>query len=150
MLGVGRRLPGVGGATPPEGGACFDVANHSSILIHWTCSAAWHPGMNHLSLIQVGPIREILDARGRAGVARYLGRETPPPRSGQEALIDQLGLTDQGAALLIHVVEREYGFVEPPDGEPVPVTLRLLATIEFLKETLSDFDEGAGPPAALR
>jgi hypothetical protein len=51
------------------------------------------------------------------------------------------------------LVEREYGFMNPPEGEPVPVTLRLLAMMEFYKEALSALDENnqlpplATPPA---
>jgi hypothetical protein len=71
------------------------------------------------------------------------------PDQVRKRLIDQFGLTDQEAVLLINIVEREYGFVEPPGDEPIPVTLRLLATIEFLKEALSDFDEAERPQASL-
>jgi hypothetical protein len=71
------------------------------------------------------------------------------PDQVRARLIDQFGLTEEETELLIRVVEREYGFVEPPEDEPVPVTLRLLATIEFFKETLSAFDDAAGAPAAL-
>ena len=75
-----------------------------------------------------------------------LGVKLRYPDQVKQRIVDQFGMTDQEAALLIHIVEREYGFVEPPEGEPVPVTLRLLATIEFLKETLADFDEAAALP----
>lgn len=72
------------------------------------------------------------------------------PDQVKKRIVNQFGLTDQEAALLIDIVEREYGFVEPPEDEPVPVTLRLLATIEFLKEILSDFDEAEESQAAER
>ena len=55
-------------------------------------------------------------------------------------MIDR-GLTGQEAAFLVRLVEREYGFMNPPEGEPVPVTLRLLAMMEFYKVTLSALDE---------
>jgi hypothetical protein len=62
------------------------------------------------------------------------------PDQVRRRLVDQ-GLTEEEAAFLIHLVEGEYGFVEPPAGESVPMTLRVLATIESLKETLSDLDQ---------
>jgi hypothetical protein len=39
--------------------------------------------------------------------------------------------------------EREYGFAEPPEGEAPEVTLRLLATMEYVKETLAELDAEA-------
>jgi hypothetical protein len=62
------------------------------------------------------------------------------PDRVRQRLIDR-GLTDEQAAFLVRLVEREYGFMNPPEGEPVPVTLRLLAMMEFYKEALSDLDE---------
>ena len=39
---------------------------------------------------------------------------------------------------MIRIAEREYGFAEPPEGEAPEVTLRLLATMEYVKETLAE------------
>jgi hypothetical protein len=44
---------------------------------------------------------------------------------------------------MIRIAEREYGFANPPEGEPPEVTLRLLATMEYVKETLAELDAEA-------
>jgi hypothetical protein len=44
---------------------------------------------------------------------------------------------------MIRIAEREYGFAEPPAGEAPEVTLRLLATMEYVKETLAELDAEA-------
>jgi hypothetical protein len=44
---------------------------------------------------------------------------------------------------MIRIAEREYGFADPPEGEPPEVTLRLLATMEYVKETLAELDAEA-------
>jgi hypothetical protein len=59
------------------------------------------------------------------------------------ALVNRLGLREEEADFMIRMAEREYGFVEPPEGEPPDVTLRLLATTEYMKETLAELDAEA-------
>ena len=59
------------------------------------------------------------------------------------ALVNRLGMREEEADLMIRIAEREYGFAEPPEGEPPEVTLRLLATMEYVKETLAELDAEA-------
>ena len=50
---------------------------------------------------------------------------------------------------MIRIAEREYGFAEPPESEPPEVTLRLLATMEYVKETLAELDAEAEAAMSL-
>ena len=59
------------------------------------------------------------------------------------ALVNGLGMREEEADFMIRIAEREYGFAEPPEGEPPEVTLRLLATMEYVKETLAELDAEA-------
>ena len=59
------------------------------------------------------------------------------------ALVNRLGLREEEADFMIRIAEREYGFAEPPEGESPEVTLRLLATMEYVKETLAELDAEA-------
>ena len=59
------------------------------------------------------------------------------------ALMNRLGLRGEEADFMIRIAEREYGFAEPPEGEAPEVTLRLLATMEYVKETLAELDAEA-------
>lgn len=59
------------------------------------------------------------------------------------ALVNRLGLQAEEADFMIRIAEREYGFAKPPEGEPPEVTLRLLATMEYVKETLAELDAEA-------
>ena len=61
----------------------------------------------------------------------------------RQALVNRLGLRGEEADLWIRIAEREYGFMEPPEGEAPEVTLRLLATMEYVKETLAVLDAEA-------
>jgi hypothetical protein len=61
----------------------------------------------------------------------------------RQALVNRLGLRGEEADLWIRIAEREYGFAEPPGGEAPEVTLRLLATMEYVKETLAVLDAEA-------
>jgi hypothetical protein len=51
----------------------------------------------------------------------------------RQALMNRLGLREVEADFMIRIAEREYGFAEPPEGEAPEVTLRLLATMEYVK-----------------
>jgi hypothetical protein len=63
--------------------------------------------------------------------------------------MNRLGLREEQADFMIRIAEREYGFAEPPEDEAPEVTLKLLATMEYLKETLAELDaEAAMLPAA--
>ena len=61
----------------------------------------------------------------------------------RQALMNRLGLRRDEADFMIRIAEREYGFAEPPEGEAPEVTLRLLATMEYVKETLAELDAEA-------
>ena len=61
----------------------------------------------------------------------------------RQALVNRLGLPEEEADFMIRIAEREYGFAEPPVGEPPEVTLRLLATMEYVKEMLAELDAEA-------
>jgi hypothetical protein len=61
----------------------------------------------------------------------------------RQALMNRLGLRGEEADFMIRIAEREYGFAEPPAGEAPEVTLRLLATMEYVKETLAELDAEA-------
>ena len=61
----------------------------------------------------------------------------------RQALMNRLGLRGEEAEFMIRIAEREYGFAEPPEGEAPEVTLRLLATMEYVKETLAELDAEA-------
>jgi hypothetical protein len=66
----------------------------------------------------------------------------------RQALVNRLGLREEEADFMIRIAEREYGFAEPPEGEAPEVTLRLLATMEYVKESLAALDvEAAMLPA---
>jgi hypothetical protein len=59
------------------------------------------------------------------------------------ALVNRLGMREEEADFMIRIAEREYGFADPPGGEPPEVALRLLATMEYVKETLAELDAEA-------
>ena len=61
----------------------------------------------------------------------------------RQALEKRLGLSGEEADFSLRIAEREYGFAEPPEGEAPEVTLRLLATMEYVKETLAALDAEA-------
>ena len=61
----------------------------------------------------------------------------------RQALVNRLGLPGEEADFMIRIAEREYGFAEPPEGEAPEVTLRLLATMEYVKEALAELDAEA-------
>ena len=61
----------------------------------------------------------------------------------RQALEKRLGLSGQEADFWLRIAEREYGFAEPPEGEAPEVNLRLLATMEYVKETLAALDAEA-------
>ena len=67
----------------------------------------------------------------------------------RQALENRLGLSGEEADFWLRIAEREYGFAEPAEGEAPQVTLRLLATMEYVKETLAELDaEAAMLPGA--
>jgi hypothetical protein len=61
----------------------------------------------------------------------------------RQALENGLGLSGEEADFWLRIAEREYGFAELPEGEAPEVTLRLLATMEYVKETLAELDAEA-------
>ena len=62
------------------------------------------------------------------------------PDRVKNLLIERFGLDEPEATTIILIAEGEYGFTEVPAGEKVTTTLQLLATLEFLQETLADLD----------
>jgi hypothetical protein len=62
------------------------------------------------------------------------------PDRVKSLLMERFGLNEPEATTIILIAEGEYAFTEVPAGENVTTTLQLLATLEFLQETLADFD----------
>jgi hypothetical protein len=62
------------------------------------------------------------------------------PDRVKRQLEERFGLDEQEATTIIKIAEGEYAFTEVPAGEKVTTTLQLLATLEFLQETLADLD----------
>jgi hypothetical protein len=62
------------------------------------------------------------------------------PDRVKNLLMERFGLNEPEAMTVILIAEGEYGFTEAPADEKVTTTLQLLATLEFLQETLADLD----------
>jgi hypothetical protein len=62
------------------------------------------------------------------------------PDQVRQGLVGQ-GYTDQEATLILRMVTEEFGLMNPPEGEPVNATLRLLAMVEYFKEAVAELDQ---------